>query len=134
MQTWRTPQRVRLRHGPNQRAHLSGDGRPATTAALPCPNETKAALMPSENRVGLQDDDGPPVTPHVTTTPRARGRLASDVPAEGVTAREHGTEVGGRGSRCSQARERTDERRVRSNEMTTDDIDQQPTYRGPQHQ
>jgi hypothetical protein len=35
-------------------------------------------------------------------------------------------------SRCSLARDRTDERRARSNEMTTDDIDQQPTCREPQ--
>ena len=37
-------------------------------------------------------------------------------------------------SSCSVARDRTDERRVRSNAMATDDIDQQPTHPGPQHQ
>ena len=64
VETWRTPQRVRLRHRTNQRAYLGGDGRPATPATLPRPEEAKASPMPREDGVRLDDDDGPPVTPH----------------------------------------------------------------------
>jgi hypothetical protein len=54
----RTPERIRLRHGPNQRAHSGRYGRPpGTPTALPRPQQPKAAAVPGDDRRGFDHDE-----------------------------------------------------------------------------
>jgi len=65
MNPWRAPQRVLLRHHPNQRASLRGDGRSAVASAtLPRPEQTEALALPSDDGLSLHNHDGrSPIAP-----------------------------------------------------------------------
>ena len=56
---WRSPQRILLRHRPNQGAGIGGDGRlPVASATLPCPEQAEALAMPCDDGLRLHDHDG----------------------------------------------------------------------------
>jgi hypothetical protein len=60
-----TPQGIRMAHGADQRANVSGDCRSTRTGStLPGPPWTEATAVPRDDRVGLDEDQRcPPLGP-----------------------------------------------------------------------
>ena len=123
---WRAPERIRLRHRPNQRADIGGDGRPAgASATLPRPEQAEAAAMPGEDRLRFDDDErrSPVVPRRATATPRASGPPSRAAAAAAATV--GAPAVGGAAPEPRGAARRataTNPRSVRRSEISTDII------------
>ena len=60
MNAWRAPQRILVRHRPNQIADLGGDRRsPGVSATPPSPEQADALAMPGDDGRRLHDDECP---------------------------------------------------------------------------
>jgi len=120
----RTPQRIRGGHVANQRANVLRHGRAAgPVAALPRPEQAKAAPVPRDD--GLRLDDVHRRAPAAPCVREPRPQHAVDrrqTKAWASGSIHDGQLVSERDdSRCSEARERTVNRSEWSSETTTDD-------------